>query len=628
MREAILRHAWHGTPLGPLVRWPAPLRIAVDMLLLSPFPSALVWGPDLTVIHNDAYLALQGATSGAQGERFDTLWAAAWPSMGASVFQALEGQGSLVDRLALPVSRNGQSMEVCFTCCYSPVRDDHGVVSGFLHTLIETQAAEWQAAVDVILMLDGQQRIAQASPAWTRLLGWQAPAEVPVSLPELMHPADRTEVQLALDGDTPSFDARMRHKEGHYCWLRWSVVPGSSLPVLIGRDLTGERNAVQRFAEAALLDSQHMATVVKLAGDLGHEMNSVLFGISSSLELLERRLAQGRLERLDSYVQVARESAERAIGLTRNLLAYARSQPLAPTVLDVNRLLRETEPLLRQTLGTEMRLHWQLDMAPWLVQLDTEQLRKALLHLCANARDACLGRGQLTVRTINERLAAAPGERPGLAPGDYVVVHVEDDGHGMSADDIARAFEPFFTSKPLGQGAGLGLPMVHGFVQQSGGQIWIESDQERGTRVVMMFPRSLDSLPQPLAQEPLPLANGERVLLVDDETNLRGLMKEVLVEQGYEVCDVEDANAALGKFRHEGPYDLVITDIGLPGGFSGRQVARAMRMLEPQQKILFITGFTEEPVEQRLLDEPGTALLLKPFRLETLAHEVRRLLHD
>ncbi|AZL73793.1 ATP-binding protein [Pseudomonas oryziphila] len=647
---------WGATPLGPLTRWPPALRIAVDMLLLSAYPCALVWGPALTVIHNEAYPVPLGERSHAQGDSFDALWATVWDDMGAAVFQALEGQGSLVENSLLTVNRDGRPVQAWFTCSYSPIRDDQGAVVGFLHALIETTASvertrewrelaqsfeaqlsrymaesehTWQLSPDVMLMLDTELRVRLANPAWHRLSGLTDEQQASVPLLELIHPAERTETRLALMAlmqghDTPAFEARVRQGEGHYCWLRWHAVAGQALPILIGRNITEERQSVQRMAEAAVRESQRMESVIKVAGGLAHEMNNVLSGVGSSLELLERRLTQGRLERLDSYVQVARECAQRAIGLTQNLLAFARSQPLSPNPLDINQLIREAQPMLEQCAGAEMQLHWELDIAPWPVQLDPDQLRNALLHLCANARDACLGRGSLSIRTGNERLAGATA---GLPAGDYVMVQVEDDGHGMSAEDVARAFEPFFTTKPLGQGSGLGLPMVHGFVRQSGGQVWIESRLQHGTQIVLMFPRYSGSQPIP---EPPTITRearlGERVLLIDDELNLRGLIKEILIDRGFEVCDVTDANTALGQYRHAGPFDLVITDIGLPGGFSGRQVARAMRMLNPEQKILFITGYTEDPVEQQLLDEPGTALLLKPFSLESLVIQVDRML--
>ncbi|MBC3451501.1 PAS domain S-box-containing protein [Pseudomonas sp. TE6283] len=659
MGDVVGSFDWSSTPLGALTSWPPALRVAVDMVLMSPFPCALVWGPALTVIHNEPYQTLLGGSTGHQGCAFDALWAHNWQDMGAAVFKVLEGQGSLIEDAPLPVHRAGLMVTAWVTGCYSPIRDDQGEVAGFLHALIETTASVetgrewrelalsfearldqylsdpehiWQLSPDVMLMLDADLRVRSANPAWQHLLGWCEASHVNLPLPELFHPADRTEAQLALtallqgQGMTP-FDARLRHTEGHYCWFRWTGVANEALPALVGRDITDDRHAVQRLADAAVRDGQRMESVVKVAGGLAHEMNNVLSGVGSSLELLERRLAQGRMERVEEYVQLARECAQRAIGLTQNLLAFARSQPLSPNPLNINRLLQEAEPMLRQTLGAKMHLDWQLDVAPWLLQVDPDQLRNALLHLCSNARDACLGKGTVTIRTSNERLALNSGESASLPAGDYVMLQIEDDGHGMSRNDVARAFEPFFTTKALGQGAGLGLPMVHGFVHQSGGQVWIESTLEEGTRVVLMFPRHSGLEPEtaPLDAGPYQ-AQGMRLLLVDDELNLRGLMKEALVECGFEVCDVADANGALAEFRRGAPFDLVITDIGLPGGFSGRQVAKALRMIKPEQKILFITGFTSDPVEQALLDEPGTALMFKPFSLQTLVTQVQRML--
>jgi CheY-like chemotaxis protein len=198
----------------------------------------------------------------------------------------------------------------------------------------------------------------------------------------------------------------------------------------------------------------------------------------------------------------------------------------------------------------------------------------------------------------------------------------------MPAADVARAFEPFFTTKPIGRGSGLGLSMVYGFVGQSGGYVWIESTQNQGTKVSMLFPRCHELVPEPpkLSQISHRKAQRERLLLIDDEHNLRAVMREYLVERGFDVTDAKDANSALEHFRHDGPFDLVITDIGLPGGFSGRQVAKAMRMLTPQQKILFITGYADPPIEAQFLNQPGTALMNKPFLLADLGDQALRML--
>lgn len=656
MSEAITRFDWGRTPLGPVAQWPPTLRIAVDMLLLSPFPKALVWGTDLTVIHNDAYLALLGQKSAAQGDSFDQLWHNAWDHMGGVVFKALEGQGSLVENTALTVLRGGKQTQAWFTCCYSPIRNDQGSVAGFLHALLDTTASvqstrewrdlaqsfegqlahyladtehTWQLSPDVMLILDGELRLRTANPAWSRLLGWEQAAQVEGPLLELFHPADRSEVQLALMAleqgiVTNAFEARMRHREGHYCSFRWSATPGQEFPILVGRDITHERQAVQRLAEAALRDSQRMESVVSVAGGLAHEMNNVLSGVGSSLELLERRISQGRLERLDSYVRMARECAQRAIGLTHNLLAFARSQPLAPVAMDVNRVLREAQPFLQQALGGQMSLEWQLDAAPGP---SSSTLTNCAMRCCTcapmrvmRAWAVAICRSVPSMNGLSSPLKGRPGSR--LATMCWFRSKMTAMAcRKRTWSTLSNRFSPpshwARGRARLAHGPWLRTPV--------GGQAWIESTKDKGTRVVLMFPRFQGTLPEPLPLE-IGQGQGERVLLVDDEVNLRTLMKEVLVERGFEVCDVTDANAALGQFRHAGPFDLVITDIGLPGGFSGSQVARALRLIRPEQKILFITGFTEQPVEQAMLDEPGTALLFKPFSLETLVGQVHRIL--
>ncbi|WP_244216071.1 ATP-binding protein [Pseudomonas reidholzensis] len=660
MSESISCHDWAQTRLGALPHWPPALRIAVDMMLQSPFPSALVWGTELTVIHNDAYRALLPRPDGGLGAAFDTLWREHWANIGPWVFKALGGHSSFVEDTPVRIALPGTGGHAWFAFSYTPIRDDHGAVAGFLHTVIDTTASIetidawreraltfekqiaryrvdrdhiWQLSQDAMIVVSRDLRLQAANPAWYQMLGWRETQSPGMPLIDLVHPADRHEASTAalevLHGKgVDQIDTRVRHSEGHYRWFRWSARLEGELLTAVGRDISSEREEAMRQTQALLRNSQRLGAVGQLAGGMAHEMNNLLSGIGGSLELLQRRFAQGRLERIDNYVQLARDSVQRAMLLTHRLLAFSKNQPLSAKPLEVNQHLLALEPMLLQALGPEMRLQWQLDMAPWRVRVDAGQLQNALINLCANARDACLPSGTLTLRTANQRLTSSDPEDSGLPAGDYVAIHLEDDGHGMTAEDVARAFEPFFTTKPAGRGAGLGLSMVYGFVSQSDGHVWIESTLEQGTRVVLLFPRCLEALEEPAPVEPLAAlqaARGERLLLIDDETNLRKLMKEALVDHGFEVHDVADANAAMAQFRHNGAFDLVITDIGLPGGFSGRQLAKAMRLLKPEQKILFITGYTEDPVEQQLLDEPGTALMLKPFSLSLLVGQVQRL---
>ncbi|WP_085676917.1 MULTISPECIES: PAS domain-containing sensor histidine kinase [unclassified Pseudomonas] len=560
----------------------------------------------------------------------------------------------------LPCKRTGR--QACYAFSYTPLRDEQHEVAGFLHTVIDTSASIdshdtwreqalaferqiervmadrdhiWQLSRDAMIVITRDMRLQAANPSWQRALGW---AEVEVCgkpLPELVHPADRAEVEVAvmefLHGrGGEQFETRLRHKDGHYRLFRWTASFDGTLLTAVGRDISQDHEDALRHSDTLLQATQRLDAVSHLAGGMAHEMNNLLSGIGGSLELLQRRMDQGRLEHLDRYVTLASDSVRRAMTLTHRLLAFSRHQPLSPRPLDINRQLSAMEPLLRQVLGAEMRVDWGLDVEPWTLCLDSAQLENALVNLFANAREACLGRGVVTLRTINKRLEAPFPDEHGLPPGDYVAVYVTDDGHGMPETDLARAFEPFFTTKPMGHGAGLGLPMVYGFVGQSGGHVWLESAPDHGLKVCMLFPRCFEHIAQEPPQ-PVPAvtrASGQRVLLVDDEDNLRSVMKEYLQERGFDVCDVRDANSALDRFRHHGPFDLVITDIGLPGGFSGRQVARAMRMVEPDQKILLITGFNDQPLEPQLSEAPGTALMLKPFALASLMNQALLMLSD
>ncbi len=662
MGERIAQFEWGHTSLGPLPRWPASLRIAVDMMHLSPFPCAVVWGPDLCVVHNDGYRALRAVTHDALGKTFDALWHDVWPAVGPWVFNVLEGCSSFVEDPPLRIVRGEGAEPLWCAFGYAPLHDELGNVAGFLHTVIETTASVeahrhwreqaqgferqverhvaereqfWQLSRDAIMTITPELKLHAANPAWHRILGWPQEQVQDIPILELVHPADRVEVQVAVSGllqdsHAEQIETRLRHRDGHYHWFCWSARFDGSLLNVVGRDITAEREEAARQSEALMRSSERMEVVGQLAGGMGHEMNNLLSGIGGSLELLQRRLQDGRLERVEAYVEVARDSVQRAMELTHRLLAFSRHQPLAPGPLNFNRQLRQSEPLLLQALGAEMRLHWQLDVAHWAVNLDVRQLENALINLCANAREACLAQGNVTISSVNERLTAFFPDEGGLPPGDYVALHVEDDGHGMAAVDIPRAFEPFFTTKPVGRGSGLGLSMVYGFVGQSGGYAWIESTQGKGTKVSMLFPRCHEPVPDEVTPAPRPqrMARGERLLLVDDELNLRAVMREYLTERGFNVTDVGDANTALDRFRHGGPFDLVITDIGLPGGFSGRQVAKAMRMQLEQQKILFITGYADQPIEAQLLGQPGTALMNKPFSLADLADEAIRMLDE
>ncbi|MFZ5933922.1 response regulator [Pseudomonas sp. HS6-2] len=659
MAEQVTRFDWRNSALGPLPHWQAPLRIAVDMMVLSPFPCAVVWGAQMTVIHNDAYAKLLECDGHALGQAFDRLWAKSWKDIGPWVFKVLEGGSNLVEDQPLRLTNKQTGAQARYAFSYTPLRDEQHEVVGFLHTAnasvdahdewreqalafereIERIMADrdhiWQLSRDAMIVVTRDLRLQAANPTWLRVLGWAEDEVSGKPILDLVHPADRAEVEVAVmeyvsNRGREQLEIRLRHKDGHYRLFRWTASFDGTLLTAVGRDISQDHEDALQQSNSHLWATQRLESVSHLAGGMAHEMNNLLSGIGGSLELLQRRMDQGRLEQIERYVALATDSLQRAMTLTHRLLAFSRHQPLSPKPLDINRQLTSMEPLLRQVLGAEMRVDWELDVEPWTISLDVAQLENALVNLFANAREACLERGVVTLRTINKRLEAPFPDERGLAPGDYVAVYVTDDGHGMPEVDMARAFEPFFTTKPMGHGAGLGLAMVYGFVGQSGGYVWLESVPDHGLKVCMLFPRCLEHIAQETPQ-PVPAvtrARGQRVLLVDDEENLRLVMKEYLQERGFDVCDARDANSALERFRYHGPFDLVITDIGLPGGFSGRQVARAMRMFEPDQKILFITGFNDQPLDPQLSETPGTALMLKPFALASLMNQALLMLSD
>ena len=392
------------------------------------------------------------------------------------------------------------------------------------------------------------------------------------------------------------------------------------------------RTAELMQSEAALRQSQKMEAVGQLTGGLAHDFNNLLTGIAGSLELLKARMAQGRLGDVDRYFAAAQGSTSRAAALTHRLLAFSRRQTLEPKATDVNRLVAGMADLIRRTAGPAVAVEVAGPADLWSTLVDPSQLENALLNLCINARDAMPDGGRLAIETDNRWLDERTARPRALLPGHYVSLCVSDTGTGMTPEVAAKAFEPFFTTKPLGQGTGLGLSMIYGFAQQSGGQVRIHSEPGRGTTVCLYLPRHLGTpedaeAPAELAQAPR-ARQGEAVLVVDDEATVRMLVADVLTELGYKVVEAEDGASGLEVLRSKTPIDLLITDVGLPGGMNGRQVADAARALRPGLKVLFITGYAETAVLSHGHLEPGMHVLTKPFAMEAFATRVKELINQ
>ncbi|RYI88798.1 MAG: response regulator, partial [Acetobacteraceae bacterium] len=382
--------------------------------------------------------------------------------------------------------------------------------------------------------------------------------------------------------------------------------------------------------QEALRQSQKMEAVGQLTGGIAHDFNNLLTGISGSLELLQTRMAQGRLTELDRYINAAQGASRRAAALTHRLLAFSRRQTLEPRPTGINALVAGMEELVRRTVGPAVTIEVVGAAGLWPALVDPNQLENALLNLCINARDAMPDGGRLTIETANVQLDRKATALRELAPGHYVALSVSDTGTGMTPEVIAKAFDPFFTTKPLGQGTGLGLSMIYGFARQSGGQVRIYSEVGQGTTVRIYLPRHLGEAEAAEAPEPLPDApragSGETVLIVDDEAPIRMLVADVLEDLGYVAIEAEDAAAGLAILRTTARVDLLVTDVGLPGGMNGRQLADAGRALRPGLKALFITGYAENAALGHGQLEPGMQVLTKPFAMEALATRIREMI--
>jgi signal transduction histidine kinase len=391
-------------------------------------------------------------------------------------------------------------------------------------------------------------------------------------------------------------------------------------------------------AEEALRQSHKMEAVGQLTGGIAHDFNNLLTGITGSLELLGVRIAQGRLNDVERYSLAAQGAAKRAASLTHRLLAFSRRQTLDPKPTDVNRLVSGLEDLVRRTVGPGIEIEVVETVGLWSTLVDPNQLENALLNLCINARDAMPEGGRLKIETANRWIDTRAARERDLEPGQYVSLCVSDTGTGMTPAVIAKAFDPFFTTKPLGLGTGLGLSMIYGFARQSGGQVRIYSEVGDGTNVCIYLPRHFSATENPdagpgtateagseLAEGPR-ATEGETVLVVDDEPTVRMLVMEVLEELGYAAIEAADGPSGLKLLQSQGRIDLLVTDVGLPGGMNGRQMADAARIGRPDLKILFITGYAENAVVGNGHLDPGMHVMTKPFAMEALAGRIKDLI--
>ena len=666
--RGLKEHAWELLDAGEQVR-----RLR-EMFVRSPSFSALLQGPDHRfVLTNPAYQQLIGHRD----------------VIGLTVREAVpeaasQGFFTLLDRVfATGEAFVGKDMEIVFQphaggpaetryldFVYQPIKDEAGQVSSIFvegvditdrhrseealrasearlrqlnaeleHQVIERAQARgltWRLSPDLLGALNSKGYFETANPAWQSVLGWTEAEVLGMSIFELLHPDDlehtRAGFELTQVGQPAlRFANRYRCKDGGYRWISWIGIPEDGYVYCTGRDITAERAAEAELAaaQAALRQSQKMEAIGQLTGGIAHDFNNLLTGIIGSLDIIRGRMASGRLEQIGRFMDAASTSAHRAGALTQRLLAFARRQSLDIRPNNIARLLDGMEDLLHRTLGEHIELECSFSPQLWTAFTDANQLENAVLNLAINARDAMPGGGRLTIEAANVQLDETyTSMQEDVVPGDYVMIGVSDTGSGMTPEVMDKAIDPFFTTKPVGEGTGLGLSMVYGFAKQGRGHLRIYSELGHGTTVKLYLPRALqDAVDLEKPVQGAPRGQGETILVVEDDETVRLILADALAELGYEVVLASDARPAIPILQSNRRIDLLMSDVVLPH-VNGRKLAEIARALRPDLKVLFVTGYAENAAVGNGRLDPGMQVITKPFALATLANKVREMIED
>ncbi|WP_233238201.1 response regulator [Bordetella sp. LUAb4] len=514
-------------------------------------------------------------------------------------------------------------------------------INAALEAMVRSRTEErdlvWRLTHDLVAICDSEGYIRNSNPAWREMLGWSATELQDRRLASLVAPGsqDRATAARAVlhsQAYVQDVDLEMVGTDGRAGrMVSWTFVRTDDGRICgTGRDIT------QRLElEAQLRQAQKIESIGQLTGGVAHDFNNVLMIVQGNLQTLQRTLGADTPERERRWLDNALKGVERGARLTKGLLAYSRKQPLAPQAVDANETTTRLVSLLTQTLGAHVELHTELAEGLWPAYVDPNQLENALINLAINARDAMApsGGGRLTISTSNRALDEAYCRlHPEKTPGDYVQVVVKDSGPGMPPDVLEKAFDPFFTTKKEGHGTGLGLSQVYGFVKQSGGHVKLVSQPGQGAAVHLLLPRDkrgadLHGVPAAdFSGIDYRSPGGETVLVLEDDAEVRSISTEVLRELGYRVLEAGDGPAALRLVDEHPDIDLVFSDVGLPGGMNGREVAEKVHMTRPDLPVIFTSAYASQALVSDGALMSGVALLEKPFTTQQLAARVRRTL--
>jgi PAS domain S-box-containing protein len=494
----------------------------------------------------------------------------------------------------------------------------------------QARGRTWVLSPDLLGALNSKGYFETSNPAWRTILGWSEDEVASMSIFELLHQDDvehtRAGFELTLVGQPAiRFVNRYRCKDGSYRYISWVGIQEDGYVYCTGRDITAEREAEIELSKAqeALRQAQKVEAIGQLTGGIAHDFNNLLTGIIGSLALVRRRMATNNPDDIPRLMDAASAAAMRAAALTHRLLTFGRRQSLDTRPNDVNRLVTGVEDLLRRTMGERIEMVCKLSEDLWTASTDANQLESALLNLAINARDAMPDGGRLTIETANVQLDQAyTSLHEDVQPGEYVTVSVSDTGIGMPPGVLEKALDPFFTTKPVGEGTGLGLSVIYGFTKQSRGHLRIHSEVGQGTTVRLYFPRALqDAIDlKPVTLE-TPRGHGETILVVEDDATVRSIISDVLRDLGYNVLTAADARFAIPLLQSKEAIDLLISDVILPH-VNGRKLAETARALRPALKVLFVSGYAEDAIVRGDLIEAGMDMLTKPFALDTLGAKV------